>query len=313
MIGTGLSSATTTAPDVVLKAVALRKGLKLTAVTNSGVSGTNTADWKNTHLPSDLATYTGGNIPKLYVLNYGMNDPYLSGANLTVAQSIANLRAGFALLRGTWTGNQTAVVYVMPNTAYDDTGARNEVWRELFAAGAKEACRDYGVMFVDAYAQLREARFNLLTGWLNATDKVHPADDFSVAIWSFVADCIFQSDFEYVACRKLNVTPASGWTLPGTTENMLTEVNGTAVLGSGYIQKTSPSALAANTVIGTVHSYHVPAAHTQGTAMQAWESSSGNWQYVHGFINAFTGDITVKEAVTLTCARMYFGPAVWNH
>ncbi|WP_439360714.1 SGNH/GDSL hydrolase family protein [Bradyrhizobium sp. DASA03007] len=153
VVGTGLSSSAVTAPDVVLKAVALRKGLKRASVTNSGVSGTTIADWKNTHLPSDLSTYTGGNIPKLYVLNYGMNDPYTGGSPVSVSQSITDLRAGFALLRGTWTGNQTSVVYVMPNTAYDDTGARNELWRELFAVGAKEACRDYGIMFIDSYAQ----------------------------------------------------------------------------------------------------------------------------------------------------------------
>ncbi|WP_439360715.1 hypothetical protein [Bradyrhizobium sp. DASA03007] len=148
---------------------------------------------------------------------------------------------------------------------------------------------------------------------MNATDKVHAADDFSIAIWSFVADCIFQSDFEYAACRKLNITPASGWTLPGTVEDMGTQVNGTAVLGSGYIQKTSPSTLAASTVIGTVHAYHLPGSHTQGTELLAWDSGSGNWQYLHGFINFSTGDITAKEAVTLTFARMYFGPSIWNH
>ncbi|MBR0747394.1 hypothetical protein JQ582_26005 [Bradyrhizobium japonicum] len=313
MMGAGLTDPNNTAPDKVFKAVAQRKGLICSNVINLGVSGATTADWKNTHLPADLAGYTGGNIPKLYVLNYGMNDPYTSGAALSIATSISNLRSGFATLRATWSGNQTSVVYVMPNTAYDDAGARNETWREQFAQLARQACRDYGVMFVDVYAALREARYNLLTGWINATDKVHPGDDFEVAIWSVVADAVFQSDFVQVACRKLDVTPASGWTQPASTENMGTVVSGDAVLASGYIQKTTPSTLPANTIVGTVHSYHVPTAHTQGTELVAWDNGSGNWQYLHGFINSNTGDITAKEAVTLTCARLYFGPSIWNH
>lgn len=312
MTGNGLSSPTVSQPDIAFAAVAKAKGMNITP-TNLGVGGTTIATWKNTHLPSDIATYTSGNIPKLYILNYGMNDPYTGGTPVSVSQSVTDLRAGFALLRGSWTGNQTSVVYVMPTTCYDDTGARNEIWRELFAGGAKEACRDYGVMFIDPYAQFREARFNLLTGWINATDKVHPADDFSVAIWSFVADCIFQSDIQYVACRKFNVTPAAGWTLPNSTENMGTVVSGYSVIGAGYIQQTVPATVAANTAVATVHPYHLPAAHTQGTELLAYNAGAGTWQYLHGFINSGTGVLTAKEAITSTCDRIYFGPSIWNH
>ncbi|WP_409188839.1 SGNH/GDSL hydrolase family protein [Bradyrhizobium sp. RDM4] len=308
MVGTGLSSPTTTAPDVVFKAVALRKGLRISP-TNLGVAGTTIATWKNTHLPSDISTYTAGNIPKLYILNYGMNDPYTGGTPVSVSQSIADLRAGFTTLRASWTGNQTSVVYVMPNTAYDDTGARNEVWRELFAAGAKEACRDFGVMFIDAYAQFREARFNLLTGWLNATDKVHPADDFSVAIWSFVADCIFQSDIVQVACRPLGVAPATGFALPGNAEDMSTVVAGDVVLGNGYITMNTPGAVSAGTTLATVHAYHTPLTQAWGVQLLGF---TGTWQFIHGIITT-AGVLTNQEALTGTISRIYFGPSIWKH
>ncbi|WP_369723668.1 SGNH/GDSL hydrolase family protein [Bradyrhizobium sp. LLZ17] len=308
MIGTGLSSPTTTAPDVVFKAVAKRKGLNISP-TNLGVTGTTIADWLNTHLPSDLSTYTAGNIPKLYILNYGMNDPYTGGSPVSIPTSISNLRSGFALLRGTWTGNQTSVVYVMPNTAYDDTGARNESWRETFVQQARQACRDYGVMFIDAYAQFREARYNLLTGWLNATDKVHPADDFSVALWSFVADCIFRPDFVQVSCRPLAVTPATGFALPGNSEDMSTAVSGDVVVGSGYITMNTPGAVAAGTTLATVHGYHVPLTQAWGVQLLGF---TGTWQFIHGIITT-AGVLTNQEALTGTISRVYFGPGVWRH
>lgn len=303
----GYSVGPTNTPQVLFTAMALRKGLRITT-TQLAVGGASTADWKNTHLPSDLSTYTGANIPKLYILNYGMNDPY-TGVTLTQAQTVANLRAGFALLRGTWSASQTSVVYMMPNTAYDDTGARNETWREQIVQQIKEACRDYGIMFFDTYAALREARYGLLTGWLNATDHVHPADDFNVAIWGMFTEALIGTDISHLGCQPLAVTPAAGYSLPGSAEDMKSTVSGDLVIGNGYINVTTPGAIAAGTTIATLHSYHTPITQAWGVQILAY---TGSWQFAHAIITT-SGVITTQEALTGSVSRIYFGPAVWKH
>lgn len=306
MVGNGLSQPTYTSPEILFSSIAISKGVRIPTPTNLGVGGTTTADWLNTHLPSDLSTYTGTNIPRLYILNYGMNDPYVGP--LTQSQTISNLRAGFALLRGTWTASQTSVVYMMPNTAYDDTNGRNETWRETIIAQIKQACRDYGVMFFDTYAALREARYGLLTGWLNATDKVHPADDFNLAIWGEFVDALIPTGVIDAATRPQKVTPATGFALPGTAEDMNTCAVGRMGIGAGFINMNTPGTIAAGTTLATTHGYHVPLTQAWAIQMAAY---SGSWQFFQGIIST-AGVITNQQAVSITTQRVYFGPAHWQ-
>ncbi|UPT83856.1 SGNH/GDSL hydrolase family protein [Bradyrhizobium barranii subsp. apii] len=306
MVGNSLSQPTYTSPDILFASIAIGKGVRISTPTNLGVGGTTTADWLNTHLPSDLATYTGTNIPRLYILNYGMNDPYVGP--ISQSQTITNLRAGFALLRGTWDANKTSVVYMMPNTAYDDTNSRNETWRETIVAQIKQACRDYGVMFFDTYAALREARYGLITGWLNATDKVHPADDFNLAIWGEFVDALIPSGVIDAATRPQKVTPATGFALPGAAEDMNTCAVGRMGLGAGYITMNTPGTIAAGTTLATIHAYHVPLTQAWAVQMAAF---SGSWQFFQGIITT-GGVITNQQAISITTQRVYFGPGHWQ-
>lgn len=296
-------------PTNLLTVFARSKGFTITAV-NGGVPGTTTLDWLNTHLPSDLATYTGGNIPPLYIVHYGMNDPRSNAANMSPAQTVQALKDGLALLRGTWSAQQTSVMVVLPNTAAWDAVGVNEAWREGINYQLAQVCRDYGVACFDTYAWAREARYGLLTGWLDSP-AVHPNEDFNSLIWGAVADVLFPPGLCAMHGAPVAINPMSGYTNPGLASGgAMTTMVGNHVFAIGYLAKTTPGTIASGTEIARLTAAGMDPIYSRvyGVTLGAFDGT--NWEYIHAEVRSLQGgnlgSILLRQAVTLTATQIHF-------
>ncbi|QCW21980.1 hypothetical protein JessAGP_050c [Caulobacter phage Jess A] len=310
--GTNISNALYK-PTAMLTTFARAKGFVMTAV-NGGVSGTTTNDWLNTHLPADLVTYAGSP-PPLYIIHYGMNDPRSNAANMTPAQTIAALKAGLALLRATWSAQQTSVLVVLPNTAAWDAVGVNEAWREAINYQYTQACRDYGVTCFDTYAWAREARYGLLSGWLDSP-AVHPNEDFNALIWGAIADVMFPTGLQMMNGATTLISDLSaGYTNPGIASGgACVTKRGDMVMATGYIAKTTPATIAANTLLMNIPAGFEPVdSRVYGVQLAAFDGST--WQYVHAELRqaSNSNNLLLREAISLTATQIHFGPGVWRH
>ena len=194
--GTG-STSPYTIPELILEQARI-DGFYGVSVNNQGHGGESTVEWLATRLAVDLALN-----PDLYVIRWGINDPYTPGSNLTVAQFIANIRTGLTTLRAARTLAQTSVVLMMPNSVSDTANGRDEKWHEQIVLGLKQAARDFQCCFIDTYAYLQDSR--------NATDymdtvgatHIHPANVMNTWISTILCDAIFPKGLRQVAENRL--------------------------------------------------------------------------------------------------------------
>ncbi|MEC5291576.1 MULTISPECIES: SGNH/GDSL hydrolase family protein [unclassified Aurantimonas] len=106
----------------------------------------------------------------------------------------------------------------------------------------------------------------------------------------------------------VNVTPASGFTLP-TSEVMRTTKNGDQVIGDGYVVVATPGTLAFGATIATLGIGFRPSRASWGVQLAVYASGT-TWEYVKGKIDT-AGVLTLQQAVTISASRIYFGPASW--
>lgn len=291
-------------PAGLLPILAKARGFSITTV-NAGFSGETTAQWLATRLPADLLAA----IPAIYVIRWGMNDPYFG---ITTAQTIANIRAGMALIRATagWSSSAVGIVLMMPNTASDDAGGRNELWREKVGRDFRQAALDYGAAFIDTYSLLRTARNQVPVvngGWLDAP-AVHPNDDHSMLIVEALGDMLFPSAMGRVIGAETAVTASASFALPGTSENATSRMEGPRVSMAGYV--TGPgTTVAYGTSIATITSNHRPVATTYFLDAYMWDGNNAliasSWENIPVVIQN-DGIIRTMVATTRIVNRVYF-------
>ena len=311
-------------PAFALQRLLADRGMLVPVPTVSAYSGKSTADWLNTYLPADLA----GTVPIFYVMRWGMND---AAAPLTVAQTIANIRSGLASIRGTAGWANTVLILMTPNTSSDDAGGRNETWHESIRQGYAQAARDYGCVFIDTYAELREARNNISIGtnlWLDAA-KVHPNDDHYLSIMSLVADVLCPPHLSMIFNEAQYVTAGSGFALPtaGSAYGAMATLKsgGRLCASRGYIVPPA-GAIASGTVIATIAAHHRPFVYSSATAQgvsgqyamvgKIWNGSAAgsisNWEDMPVVVGS-DGTITAMKTSTMTSiSRFDFEGVVWT-
>lgn len=117
------------------------------------------------------------------------------------------------------------------------------------------------------------------------------------------------SSFYYVGEFTANATAAAGFSAPAS-DRMRGVLNGTIVVGEGYVTKTSPGTIAAGTTVATMPASFRPVNYgVWGVSLAVWDGT--NWEFPRAKIET-DGDVVLQQAVTLTATRVCFGPAVWT-
>lgn len=173
-------------PWEILKILGQERGFEVT-VANGGHSGKDTNDWVTSYLTADLATN-----PDLYVVRWGINDPF---DGRTLAQFAASLRAGLAQIRAAKTVAQMSVLLMVPSSTSDTPNGRDEKWYEQVRRVYRQVAREYQCACFDTYAFLRDSR-NGAAGFTMDNPfgdgrAIHPSNVMNAWIYSAVADVLF--------------------------------------------------------------------------------------------------------------------------
>lgn len=291
-------------PANILSIMLSSRGVACT-ITNGGVGGETSANWLNTRLPADLA----GVQPDIYLIGYLSNDPVVGP--ISAAQSIANLRAGLALLRASWPATSTAVIVKMPNTASDLLG-RTEAAIEALSEGVRRACRDFGCVFVDTYAAFPESRQNKATDWLDSFN-VHPNEDFYMVQWGMIADAIAPRALQDMMGRPMPVTNIASGFAQGT-DPLTVFAEGRIVGVDGFLIGPLTTVASGLTVCTIPTGYRPRLANFYADA-RVWTGSSGsvaaNWQSLRVLLNT-NGTVVTMEASTLNVGRFTLDGVTWR-
>jgi len=199
-LGTGVSAGYTV-PELFIKAAQRMGGIGCTTV-NRGQGGKSTVDWLSTYLAGDLVPQ-----PHLLCIRWGINDPYTAGANLTPAQSIANIRTGLATIRASYGVKDLSIILCTPNSTSDSAQGRDERFDEQIIHGYRQAALDYQCAFLDIYSLCQDSRGGTYASgnaaaslwmddpYLNGS-AVHPGDIMASQIATHLAE---------LACRGLGL------------------------------------------------------------------------------------------------------------
>jgi hypothetical protein len=183
--------------ELFLKCAQRMGGIGCTTV-NRGQSGKSTADWISTYVAGDLAPQ-----PHLLVVRWGINDGYTAGANLTPAQSIANIRTGLAACRAAYGLKDMAIILCTPNSTSDSAQGRDERFYEQIIHGYRQAALDYQCAFLDLYSLCQDSRGGSYATLNSAAQTymddpsangsaIHPGDTMATVIASALADLAFR-------------------------------------------------------------------------------------------------------------------------
>lgn len=179
--------------------MALGAGVRGVVGINAGHSGQSTVEWLNSYLAADLAQ-----TPHLYIIRWGINDPYVGIHNLTVDQYLTNIRQGLATIRASRPLNNLSIILMSPNSTYDVPNRRDSKWYEAIIPGLKQAARDYQCCFVDTYAYLRDSVNG--SDWMDAPysdDRhIHPQNIGNMWIASLLGEVLFPAGLHRISDNK---------------------------------------------------------------------------------------------------------------
>lgn len=178
-----------TDPNYILSTAVLRIGLNrrhaLTAA-NAGHSGASTEDWRTLYLAGDLATN-----PDLYILRWGLNDPFWGRSLADFEQS---LRDGLATARASKPIEDMSILLMVPNTANDTANGRDAAWMEATRPIIRQAARDYQCAFIDTF-KLWEDTENAANLWMDEPlgpgVVIHPLNVMNSWISSKIGELIY--------------------------------------------------------------------------------------------------------------------------
>lgn len=178
-----------TDPNYILSTAVLRIGLNrrhaLTAA-NAGHSGASTEDWRTLYLAGDLATN-----PDLYILRWGLNDPFWGRSLADFEQS---LRDGLATARASKPIADMSILLMVPNTANDTANGRDAAWMEATRPIIRQAARDYQCAFIDTF-KLWEDTENAANLWMDEPlgpgVVIHPLNVMNSWISSKIGELIY--------------------------------------------------------------------------------------------------------------------------
>lgn len=169
----------------VLQILATERGPNIT-VTNAGHSGKHTGEWVSDYLTADLATN-----PNLYVVRWGINDPFYGRS---IQDFTTSLRAGLAQCRASKTVAQMSILLMAPNSTSDTPNGRDEKWYEQVRKVLRQAARDYQCCYIDTYALWRDSR-SAAGVWMDNPyadgRAIHPENVMNAWIGSKIAEVLF--------------------------------------------------------------------------------------------------------------------------
>lgn len=193
-------------------------GHNITAV-NGGHAMKHTGEWVSDYLTADLATN-----PDLYVIRWGINDPW---AGRSISQFATSLRAGLQQIRSSKTLSQMSVLLMAPNSTSDTPNNRDERWYEQARLVCRQAARDYQCAFIDTYSLWKDSR-PAATRWMDDPfgdgRAIHPKNVMNAWIVSAMAALLFPAALvnrmpaANTALAALPSTYPYGWSTAGATD-----------------------------------------------------------------------------------------------
>lgn len=154
-----------------------------------------------------------------------------------------------------------------------------------------------------------------LNGWVLTSSPESSGGSFPLQVnWGFGGDGLsvwvrraadsttWGGWFEVSGIRTSLVTPAAGFSLPGTNEDMKTMKQGRAVFAQGYLTMDTPAALTTGTTLATIAATDHPVIYKWWCDIVVWDGST--WEQLRGRVTTF-GELTVQEDGTLVPVRIY--------
>lgn len=199
-------------------------------VTNKGVSGINTEQWRTTYLAAELAL-----APDLWVIRYGVNDPSYLKSNANTGGTTdgytgeyalrrdpgdfaTSLRSALTTIRASRDVSQTSILLMVQNATSDSPNGRDEKWTESVRHVVKKAARDFQCAFMDTYALWNGARTSA-TRWQDNPYSdgraIHPLGIMNFWIANRIVGLIapgaggFRNPHSSYSAPSINVPPAS--------------------------------------------------------------------------------------------------------
>ncbi len=170
-------------------------------ITNAGHSGNTTAQWLSTWIPADMAAP-----PDIYVVRWGMNDPYCaSTCTQSAATDLANaqltaseIRTGLATIRASYNVAQMSILLMSPNMASDTPHGRTPGYFQQLFPLLRQAAIDYQCEYIDTPDFLQDMGSANSSDWINADYSgsayhVHPLNVMNTWLGSLIADALFPS------------------------------------------------------------------------------------------------------------------------
>jgi len=171
-------------PDII-RFMCQRTGYgRLFTVLNKGMAGAVTSSWLSLLMGLDMAEN-----PDLYVIRWGINDPYNA---VSVEQTIAELTQGLTAIRNAKTESQMSILLMSPNTTCDPNFPGGSVvlaeWHRQMSEQLVTVANTFKCAYLDLYNAFPAANMMQVEG-------IHPSNLFQSLIASEIFDFIFPSIF----------------------------------------------------------------------------------------------------------------------
>lgn len=143
-------------------------------------------------------------------------------------------------------------------------------------------------------------------------DGVHPNDAGHLVMASTVTGAFglpFNPSTKQVPATAdsgtaTNVTAGSGFTQPGTAENMKVTKYGPLVTSRGFLNKDTPATLTASQTVAVVPASYRPIIRQWNPRLLVFQSSDSTFEEIECYVDT-NGNVVTLEVSTKTCNRLY--------
>ncbi|RRD21564.1 SGNH/GDSL hydrolase family protein [Brucellaceae bacterium VT-16-1752] len=177
----------------------------ITTAVNRGQTGKNTVDWLNNYLAGDLSLN-----PACLVAMWGLND----GGTYTIDQIETNMRNAAARIRNTGASpnpgkpiSELSVVWCTPPSATYSAMKRDERLINDLRPIIMQICREFGFMFLDLFALVRDVRWAAGTAYDDAIGNgtaIHQREELNcIFVDAIYGSAISRSLLSHIGASKV--------------------------------------------------------------------------------------------------------------
>jgi hypothetical protein len=298
----------------------------VSSVVNNAISGTTIEQWRTgtggfAASGKALSDWLAAPTDVLYI-SFGINTPYYGGTPQDFATS---LEAAMTTIRAARDTTQTTVIVVLP-VASADGGAmsveggykRDEYYVYLLRALVEPLVDKYQFCLYDQSLETPEANVAQVGTvnnpiWLDSA-KVHPIYGYKYFLAGQIFDAIAPWQLRSATASsdgQADVTPSTGFTLPGGGENMRTVRRKDQIISDGYVSMTTPAALTNGQSLASMTANYRPTRFQRYVTLVLYTAVSGTFETIRGQIDNATGILSSAQVSVMSPQRIYAYGA-WN-